>query len=485
MAVIFNKKYGVNQFCGYVSMRSNLDLLKSQGAVKYTKLILDEDIYKQYKTEAVDLNYLHYLEKEYGAPNLWPLIDSDRIVRHGLFLREYPYDQPKHTHEEMLKLMQVYAKSAVKFLGEEKPDVIIFPVIEGLNTMPLYHVAKKSGIKTLFIQACRVGNRHTITQNYGNLSYISETFEKLSASNAPGPEIKEAQAFLTSFGNKPSVYDSVDAPSNRPIFRKQQFSFLLPRYAMRSIQWIIKPFIDYIRNPNRNDYTIIKPWHHLIDRIRRKLRILVGFEDLYDLVDETEDFAFYPLQQEPEISITLFAPFYQDQLWLIKQIARSLPIHYKLYVKEHPAMFGYRTREYYKELKKIPNLKLISPSVPSFDLIKNTKLIVTLTGTAGWEGLLLKKPVITFGDVFYNVLPMVRRCRNMEDLPNIVKNRLENFEYDEKKLVCLIAAIYKESAPLDLTQLWDKEGGSRAEKKEEEITPFVDLIAEKLNLKAI
>lgn len=486
MAVIFNKKYGVKDFCGYVSMRSNIDLLKSRGNVNYTELILDEDIYKRYKNESVDSNYLKFLEKEYGIPNLWPFVDTDRIVRHGLFLREYPYDRPKHTHEEMLKLIQVYAKSAIKFLDEEKPDAAIFPVLEGLSPLFFYHIAKKKGVKTLFIQSCRIRNRHTVTQNYGELSYVLETFEKLNKNDISFPEyLKEAEEFLTGFRNKPEVHDSVDAPSSRPISRKQQFGFLLPSQITFSIYWIIKLFADYIKNINRDDHTIIKPWHHIIDRIRRKFRVLVGFEDLYDAIDEREDFAFYPLQQEPEVSITLFAPFYKDQLWLVRQIAKSLPIHYKLYVKEHPAMFGYRPRNFYKELKKIPNVKLISPLTPGFNITKNAKLITTLTGTAGWEGIMLKKPVITFGDVFYNILPMIRRCRNIEDLPNIVKDQLENFNYDEKALINLIVAIFKESAPLDLTQLWDTEGGSQAENKEEEIAPFTDFIAEKLNLKAI
>ncbi|OGZ28186.1 MAG: hypothetical protein A2931_02840 [Candidatus Niyogibacteria bacterium RIFCSPLOWO2_01_FULL_45_48] len=486
MAVILNKKYGVEQFCGYVSMRSNLELLKSSKNPRYTKLILDEDIYKFYKTESVDLNYLNLLEKEYGIPNLWPFVDSDRIVRHGLFLREYPYDFPLHSHEDMLKLTQVYAKAAIQFLEEEKPDVIIFPVIEGLTTLLLYHIAQKKGIKTLFIQTSRVGNKYTITEQYDDLSYVRQTFEKLNKGDASCPEYRKlAQKFLADFRDKPASHEPTDVPSQRPITRKQQFAFLSPRKIGTSIFWIIKIFIDYLQDAFRDDHTKIKPWHHVFDRTKRKIRVLVGFEDLYDEADKNEDFAFYPLQKEPEISITLFAPFFKDQLWLTRQIARSLPIHYKLYVKEHPSMFSYRPRKYYKELKKIPNVKLIRPSVSSFDLTKNAKLIATITGTAGWEGILLKKPVITLGDVFYSALPMVKNCKTIEELPYIVKTQLENFNYDEEKLINLITAIYRESAPLDLSQIWDIEGGSQAEKKEEEIMPIVDLIAEKLNLKAI
>ena len=209
---------------------------------------------------------------------------------------------------------------------------------------------------------------------------------------------------------------------------------------------------------------------------------MIGFNDFYDEFNEKDEYAFYPLQLDPEAASMMLAPFYTDQLWLIKQIARSLPINYKLYIKEHPAMFGYRPRCFYKELKKIPNVKIVKPSLSSFDLIKNAKLIATITGTAGWEAMLMKKPIITFGNVFYNKLSMAKQCKTMEDLPYLVKNQIENFRYDEKELINFITAIFQESAEVDLTQIWDIEGGSKMEKKEQKLVPLVDLIAKKLDL---
>jgi hypothetical protein len=110
--------------------------------------------------------------------------------------------------------------------------------------------------------------------------------------------------------------------------------------------------------------------------------------------------------------------------------------------------------------------------------------VAAITSTAGWEAVLLKKPVITFGNVFFNVLPMVKKCVILENLPNLVQEQLVDFQYDESALLNLIAAIYKESADLDLAQIWDVEGGGQTEKHQKEIVSFIDLIAEKLNLKS-
>lgn len=486
MALIFKKKYGVEKFCGFVRIRDSFEFLKSQKDISYAQLLLDEDIFKQYKQEPLDLNYIKYLEREYGIPNLWPYITADRLIRYNMLLREYPHNTPQFTQEEMMRILQVEAKAIIKFLEEEKPNFLFFSVIGDLGTMLFYYIAKKKGIKTFLIRNACVGKRFTITENYNVLSYVEKSFEDIQRNaEAYQNHIEQANTFLKNFREKPSPYSSIVTPKARPINRKRQFAFLLPQKLIQSVIWFFKILYNHFTNKNSDDYSNIKPWHYVLDRLKRKMRVLIGFDDLYDEIDLQEDYVFFPLQHEPEASTMFYAPFYSDQLWVIKQIANALPLHYKLYVKEHPAMFGFRPRRYYKELKKIPNVKLVKPTITSFDLMQNAKLVTAITGTAGWEATLLKKPVITFGDAFYNKLPMIKRCRAIEDLPHLIKTQLENFHYDEQSLVHFIAAIMKESAEVDLIQLWHVEGGGYMEKKEKELVSLVDLIAEKLQLKPI
>ena len=106
MAIVFKEKYGVDEFCGYVALRTSLGFLKRQKNVKYHRLLLDEDLHEQYKNEIIDYDYLRWLEEKYGLPNLWPYVLVDRIIMHGQLVREYPYDQPLYTHEDILKIIQ-------------------------------------------------------------------------------------------------------------------------------------------------------------------------------------------------------------------------------------------------------------------------------------------------------------------------------------------------------------------------------------------
>lgn len=486
MALALKNRYGVSDFCGYVYSRSSMEFLTSQKEITYTKLLLDEEVHERYKNEPLDLSYLKLLEQEYGIPNLWPFIEIDRVLRYGLFVREYPHDTSSYTHKELLRLTQVYAKAITRFLDEEKPDVLIFAVIGTLSTMLLYHIAKKRGIKTLFISTARIENQYTVTEDYKDLTYTQETFHALEKGTVHLPEFEEkARHFLRTFQKAPAPYNPNDTAMSRPTNRGRQFNFLSPKRLSHTLLWLVKPWWIYMRNRHKSDYTVIKPWHLIGDRLMRKMRVLRGYDDLYDKPNWSEVYAFFPLQLEPEISHSLFAPFYTDYLWLAKQIAKSLPIDHTLYVKEHPAMFGYRTRRFYKELKKIPNLKLIQPTTTVFDLLSHAKLVVATTSTSAWEAVLLKKPAITLGDVFFNVLPMVKKCNAIQDLPKLIREHPTKFVYDEQSLIQMIAAIYKESASMDLVQIWDIEGASDMNKIKKETAPFVDYLAVKLGLRPL
>ena len=483
LAELLSQKYDVQKFCGYVFTRESYDYLKNQNSLHFTQLLFDEDIHRRYQTESIDWEFIKRLEIEYGLPNLWPYIELDRIIRSNQLVRAYPYDTPRYSHEEMIKILQVKAKAIIKFMDEEKPDAVIFSAIGAIGSLLLYSIAKKRNVKILHIRPTCVNTKCTLSGHYGYFSYIDDLFIKLQTGKISLPEHETSvKSFLEKFRQKPEPYCSLDLPKFRPINRRRQFSFLNPKKFLWSIYWWPKKIIRYLADPYRDDYSNINPLWEIWDNFKKKIRVLIGFESFYDEIDAKENFIFFPLHLEPEIATLLYAPFYKDQLWLIKQIARSLPLDFKLYVKEHPAMVGFRSRRFYRELKKIPNVKLVRPTIESLPLINTAKLIVTISGTAGWEAIQLKKPVIVFGDVFYEQLPMVKKCVAIEQLPYLVKEQLENFKHDETALLNFLKAIYQESVDVNFVQIWNIENASQIATKKNQLLPLVDLIAEKLNL---
>lgn len=476
-AVWLKEKHGVTDFCGYVYQRWSFDFLRNQKEIKYTSLILDEDVHKEYLNEKLDLKYLAELERDYGLPNLWPYIALDRVLMFNQVVREYPYDTPAYTHEEMLRIFQVKARTIIKFLKTEKPDAFLFPNIGGIGAYMIYTVCKKMGIKTLVLLPACTEDRYVLSEKFDYFTGVEKCFAQNKI--RPSIYIDKARKFLLCFRSSPKPYHPDVLTAKEKMTRKNQLRFLTPKNFAKSFAWFLEVIKIYFRDKKFKDYSDnFNPWHYFIDRARRKLRNLIGLSDLYDEYNPEEDFAFFPLHLEPEIATLLQAPFYTDQISLIRQVARSLPVHFKLYVKEHPLMVDYRPRSFYKTLKKIPNVKIINPAISGLEIVAKAKLVTTITSTAGWEAALLKKPVITFGDQFYNILSCVKKCREIEQLPYLVKEVLNNYKYDEAEVLNLLSAIFEDSIPLNLHQLWEQE--TDMEKKKIGLEKFSEFLYKKI-----
>ena len=377
------------------------------------------------------------------------------------------------------------AKKIIAFLDTEKPTFVFLPAVGSLAPLLLYEIARKKGIPVFLGEFSRFKNHYMITENPRGFSSLRERFLKIKNKEVRPPKqtAEYAKSLIRSYQEQPTVYDETATPDRQPISRHKQLKFLLPSNLYQPIYWFLKTLTDYYFGRQTKDYTQINPWFYLIDRLRKKCRVLIGYDDLYDTMDENEDFAYFSLSLEPELNLLFYSPFATDQINVIRQLAQSLPVHYKLYVKEHPHMVGDRPRRFYKAIKKMPNVKLIHPSVKNFDIIQKSKLVATVNGTAGWEAVLFKKPSITFGEVFYNPLSMVKYCTSMHDLAAIVKEQLESFSYYEQELHNFVMALLVDTVPVDMIQLWERrDRQTDIDKMAQAVEPLVDLIAKKLKL---
>jgi len=106
---------------------------------------------------------------------------------------------------------------------------------------------------------------------------------------------------------------------------------------------------------------------------------------------------YVPLHMEPEATVLMYSPWLRDQIEMCRLISQALPVGWKLLVKENPKMKGMRSIDYYKKLRTIPNVVLVSPDVDSTSLILAANITVTLAGTASNEAAILGKPSIALG----------------------------------------------------------------------------------------
>ncbi|MFT5452065.1 MAG: hypothetical protein ACI9N9_001552 [Enterobacterales bacterium] len=118
-----------------------------------------------------------------------------------------------------------------------------------------------------------------------------------------------------------------------------------------------------------------------------------------------KNYYIYPIHYQPEASTVVGCPFYTDQLNVITNLAFSLPMGAVLVVKEHVSNVGFPSNDFYQKVSSLPNVVLVWHEENIKQLIRGSNGVITLTSTAGFEALLLDKPVYHFGDVFYTFHP--------------------------------------------------------------------------------
>ena len=166
-----------------------------------------------------------------------------------------------------------------------------------------------------------------------------------------------------------------------------------------------------------------------------------------------------PLHLIPESTTFVKAPMYINELSIIEAISKSLPINWKLYVKEHQSMIGERQIEFYKKINKFHNVKLVKSNFyrDPKPWIEKSLGVVTITGSAAFEAAMLNKPAIVFGNVFYNVISSIKAINNFDELENLFKIIEINNQPQDYTLECAayLKTINEVGIELNIEDLYD------------------------------
>lgn len=149
--------------------------------------------------------------------------------------------------------------------------------------------------------------------------------------------------------------------------------------------------LQYHRTP-LNRWRLKLPWNRLFEQPR-----------------EGEPFVFYALNYAPEHTLDVEAAPFTNAYETVRQIALSLPLGVRLYVKEHPVALGIRGPTELRRLRRLPGVRLIDPAVDSHALIQNALLTVSLAGTVSLEAALYGRPTAILSDLFIGNFSTCRR----------------------------------------------------------------------------
>ena len=160
----------------------------------------------------------------------------------------------------------------------------------------------------------------------------------------------------------------------------------------------------------------------------------------YDKVEINEKYIFFPIHVSEDAQILVRNQHYFDQMNLMEVIARSLPLDYKLYVKEHPSNIWWIWLKGLNRIRKNHKISLINPLENSQNLINNSRWVLVINWSAWLEALARKKPIIVLWEAFYAKWDNVYKLKNLEDIYKSI-NWLENHIFNEKDFYRLFSSI--------------------------------------------
>jgi hypothetical protein len=351
-----------------------------------------------------DMEYLNSFEEKYKI-NLWLLAINERLFS------EYN-EFYKFSREEILSILEDECKFFEKIL-EVKPEFLITSST-GLHHHELfYQMCKASGVNPLILNQSVFASRWFISENQ-HMFDDNRTIEELESSNRDFDELKK---YWKGFELRKKTDLHADS------IRKSQISK-------------IKAGSEFLGSSNttmKNNYgyyghTKLKALtNYFIGILKKNFRSNYIDKNLSYTIDDSAPFVYFPLQIMPERTILISSPFNTNQIEIIRHISKSLPIGYKLCVKEHPVQVirEWRKTSFYNEILSIPNVQFLHYSVKTENIMKNCSLVVTINGASGLEAAIYKKPSILFSDFSYSILPSVHQIKSIEELPAAIRLSLQ------------------------------------------------------------
>ena len=360
------------------------------------------------KTKKPDIEYLKKIEDNYKI-GLWEIAYSERI-----FYKHNPFY--KFSQEEILSIFEQECRLYERILNEVKPDFLVIKTTDLHRNHLLTEMCRAKGIKILMLFGSRLAYRASISSQSDVIDYeLDEKKENRVKIESP----EDLDKYLKSNNRFKQTKNVQSGGMNTRIYKK-----IIP-----SIKWLTKTF-DAKWQEGYDHYGITRlsaMSQYFLHALKGRLRKRFIDKKFVKKIDANEKFLFFPLHVQPERNVDIVAPFYANQLEVISNISKALPVGHKLYVKEHHSMNlrHWRNISYYKEIIDLPNVKLIHPSVSPKTLLEKCKMVITISGTAGFEAALYKKPCIVFADVIYSSLPSVHRLKSLEELPTAIRESLK------------------------------------------------------------
>ncbi|MCK4491595.1 MAG: hypothetical protein KAU03_03160 [Candidatus Altiarchaeales archaeon] len=401
-----------------------------------------QEIHDYFSRKNEECIYIPEKKEDYTVNNLEKELrgveEKYECIVEEIFVGDYDYYHSPN-REKSLDVMVKIFRFWEDYLEKEKPNYIIGGGQRFIHMIP-YTVCKKRDTKFLVLSTTPFPETFCFSENIlGHISTLDKYWELNKGKELTNEEIKEVEEYVKSITETKERPFQIDST---PYVNPAKLRFFLER-AYKSF------FTERLRTP----YS--QPWRgaykYALKIIRSELSKI-----LYSKPDYNEKYIFFPLHVEWDSVMLVWNPLFINQVFLIKILSRSLPSDVTLYVKEHPNDVGGTPLTQLKRIKDTPKVKLIHPQEDSHEIIKNSRSVLVIAGTPGWEGLLMGKTVINVGRTYYEISGLTWGVKDITQLSDIIKKAIKENKENRKTLHRFIAAFQKVTYPgrIYFTQLY-------------------------------
>ncbi len=442
----------------------------AQKQVRYELIVNDDEVADDPKRYLEGDNYaLTDVCRELGVGSVWPIMVS---LRHYVrtYKDKYYYSFKQNMPDEELEIyMLAVFKYMKKFFDEFDPDIIIAPIFGDLRHIFFYHYARRVGVPMIAVTDTKIRDYNIFTRSYLNdKGLFFDRLDELNSRRCDSKNRTRAKKYIRDFREKfirpkyAEYQQRKETYDERMRARVELLRKIYTRFRHSSTEEV-SPRLG-ITPGNRPPHIILRDYF----THSRNTRFMGRFP--YYPFDRLKRYIYFPLQVQPEATIDVMAPYFNNQIETVRQVAQSMPDDYTLAVKEHPAAVGRRGPSYVEKIARTPNVKFVDYRIPTKEVLSGASLIISASGTTVVETTFYSKPVIQLGNLGITLkLPNVFHHTDLTTLTNKIREvmkldlntpeyefRLENYvsaAYDTGFNFNWAAAWFTDEKP-DLEPLW-------------------------------
>lgn len=307
-----------------------------------------------------------------------------------------------------------YMFNLKQYLEDKKIDIIFAYCISDTLSYGLFKLAQHLSIPFYFPMPARIGDFLYLSNDLstGPASFESSLLSKLETGNIIQESI--SKKIQPSYAKDPAL---VFAP-----LRWKKLKALIDLFFFQQNS-------KYINN-STSPLSAIQSYMERILSVR-EYNPLITYRDADDIQTK---YIVFPLHLHPETATIILGRWLYDQSEVIRILSRVLPSDYQLIVKEHPAALGRRPKNFYTNITKHRNTKLIDHEAPMISLIQGSSGVAVISGTAGLEAILHDVGVMTLGQIHFNQINDVIKSTDISKMraSMLLLLNFQGYNQDEK-----------------------------------------------------